>query len=134
MIVSRAGSALSAIVSFVVLVGAAHPAGPAAAAGASECGQASWYEFESRTASGEMADPEAPTAAHPSLPFGTWVLVENLGNDRSVEVRVIDRGPHSGGRIIDVSRAAAQQLGLIEAGVGKVRVTMKGAEATGSCR
>jgi rare lipoprotein A len=56
------------------------------------------------------------TAAHPTLPFGTRVLVTNLRNDRTVEVRVNDRGPHVGGRIIDVSYAAAQKLGALSDG------------------
>ena len=63
------------------------------------------------------------TAAHPSLPYGTQVLVENLSNGRSVVVRINDRGPFTGGRIIDVSKAAAVTLGMMDAGVATVRVS-----------
>ncbi len=86
-------------------------------------GLASWYgeKFQGRrTASGERFDMNAFTAAHPSLPFGTRVLVRNPRNGREVAVRINDRGPHTGGRIIDLSRAAAQAIGLLEAGVGTV--------------
>jgi rare lipoprotein A len=88
----------------------------------SETGPASWYDFKSRTASGEEMDAGALTAAHPSLAFGTAVLVENLSNGRSVVVRVNDRGPFTGGRIIDVSKAAAARLGMIAAGTATVRI------------
>lgn len=101
-----------------------------------QCGKASWYEFTSRTASGEMADPEALAAAHPSLPFGTKVIVKNMRNGRAVTVRINDRGPHTGGRIIDVTRAAAKELGLIAAGIGQVMVAVvdqDGAEADAGC-
>lgn len=86
-------------------------------------GRASWYGrgFQGRrTASGEHFDMHAMTAAHPSLPFGTRLMVRNANNGRQVIVRVNDRGPHTGGRIIDLSRAAAQAIGLLEAGVGNV--------------
>lgn len=109
--------------------------GAAVAAFTGECGQASWYEFTTKTASGETASPDKLTAAHPSLPFGTIVRVENLANGKFVEVRINDRGPHTGGRIIDVTRAAARTLGLIDAGTGTVRITAPG--STGpkpSCR
>ena len=88
-----------------------------------ETGRASWYELGSKTASGEDMDPEALTAAHPSLPFGTKVKVDNLGNGRSVVVRINDRGPFAKGRVIDVSKAAATQLGMIEAGVASVSIS-----------
>jgi rare lipoprotein A len=86
-------------------------------------GQASWYggKFHGRrTASGERFDMNALTAAHPSLPFGTRVRVRNPRNGREVLVRINDRGPFTGGRIIDLSRAAAEAIGLIQAGVGPV--------------
>ena len=86
-------------------------------------GLASWYgeKFHGRrTASGERFDMNALTAAHPSLPFGSRVRVRNLRNGREVEVRINDRGPFTGGRVIDLSRAAAQVLGLVQAGVGPV--------------
>ena len=63
------------------------------------------------------------TAAHPSLPFGSELIVENLGNGRSVKVRVNDRGPFVDERIIDLSKAAAKSLGMIADGIATVRVT-----------
>ena len=63
-----------------------------------ECGKASWYELTGRTASGVMADPEAYTAAHRSLPFGTKVTVTNLANGRKVDLIIVDRGPFVRGR------------------------------------
>ncbi|CAD5107991.1 septal ring lytic transglycosylase RlpA family protein [Zestomonas carbonaria] len=88
-------------------------------------GKASWYGAKhhgKKTASGERFDQNALTAAHRSLPFGTRVRVTNLNNDRSVVVRINDRGPYARGRIIDVSRKAAEQLGMLGAGVVPVRV------------
>jgi rare lipoprotein A len=93
---------------------------------ADQVGHASWYDLHSRTASGEQMDPSAMTAAHRSLPFGTKVLVENLSNGRSVVVRINDRGPFVGGRIIDVSKAAASTLGMLGSGTAQVRVTVAG--------
>lgn len=87
------------------------------------CGKASWYAMTSRTASGERANPDAMTAAHRTLPFGTTVLVTNLRNGRAVHVRINDRGPFVKGRIIDVSRAAATQLGFKNAGWAPVRIS-----------
>jgi rare lipoprotein A len=87
-----------------------------------QTGRASWYDLEAKTASGEAMDGEALTAAHPSLPFGSKVRVANLDNGRSVVVRINDRGPFSEGRIIDVSRAAAEKLGMIGTGVARVSV------------
>ena len=88
-------------------------------------GKASYYgsrHHGRRTASGERFDQHALTAAHRTLPFGTWVKVTNLNNDRTVVVRVNDRGPHVRGRIIDLSREAAERLGMLRAGVAPVRV------------
>jgi len=88
-----------------------------------EIGKASFYamKFKGRkTASGEVYDPDKFTAAHPSLPFGTKVLVTNLYNSASVVVRINDRGPHVKSRIIDLSYAAAQELGIIKKGVAEV--------------
>jgi rare lipoprotein A len=99
---------------------------PLDSAQADQVGHASWYALHSRTASGEMMNPSALTAAHRSLPFGTRVLVENLNNGRSVVVRINDRGPFVKGRIIDVSKAAASNLGLIGSGTAKVRVSTLG--------
>jgi rare lipoprotein A len=88
-------------------------------------GIASWYgkEFEGRpTASGEIFDSSQLTAAHPSLPFGTMVVVTNRHNNKKVTVRVNDRGPFVAARIIDVSRAAAEQLDMIVTGTAPVQV------------
>jgi rare lipoprotein A len=81
-----------------------------------QCGKASWYALNSRTASGEMMNPSAMTAAHRSMRFGSKVLVTNKRNGRSVVVRINDRGPFVKGRIIDVSKAAAHKLGFISSG------------------
>jgi rare lipoprotein A len=92
-----------------------------------EIGIASWYggrEQGRRTASGDRFDRRALTAAHPSLPFGTIVLVENLANGQNVALRITDRGPYRPGRIIDLSQAAAQRLGLEEQGLGLVGLTV----------
>jgi rare lipoprotein A len=97
---------------------------PVGFAKADQLGHASWYSLPSNvTANGERMDPNELTAAHRSLPFGTRVLVENLANGRSVVVRINDRGPFIGGRIIDLSKAAAVSIGMIDAGTAKVRVT-----------
>ena len=84
---------------------------------------ASYYakKFEGRkTASGERYRGKEMTAAHLSLPFGTRIRVTNLSNGRSCEVVVNDRGPHKKGRIVDLSRCAAEEIGLIAQGVTKV--------------
>jgi rare lipoprotein A len=91
-----------------------------------EQGHASWYALHSRTASGEMMNPSAMTAAHRSLPFGTKVLVENLSNGKSVLVTINDRGPFIAGRIIDVSKAAASSLGMLGSGTARVKVSSSG--------
>jgi rare lipoprotein A len=88
-------------------------------------GLASWYGpgFNGNlTANGEVFNQNAMTAAHRSLPFGSRVRVTNLDNGRSIVVRINDRGPYSGGRIIDMSAASARQIGLDQAGVAPVRV------------
>jgi rare lipoprotein A len=98
-----------------------------AAAADSRCGKATWFDGSGGlTASGERAQAGALTAAHTSLPFGTEVRVENLGNGKSVVVRVNDRGSFRGSRIISVSRAAAEKLGMISDGVAKVRLSIEG--------
>ena len=91
---------------------------------ASECGKASWYKMGTRTASGQKMDANAMAAAHRTLPFGTKVKVENLANGRSVVVRVNDRGPFVRGRVIDVTKAAAERLGMIRSGTANVKVTV----------
>lgn len=88
-------------------------------------GQASWYGAKHhgrKTASGERFDQNALTAAHRQLPFGTRVRVTHLGNGRQVTVRINDRGPFSKGRLIDLSRRAAEQLGMLRQGVAPVRI------------
>jgi rare lipoprotein A len=92
-------------------------------------GIASWYgpQFHGRkTSSGEIFDMYELTAAHPSLPLGTWVEVTNLENQRSVTVRINDRGPFIKGRIIDLSWEAARVLGMIGKGTARVRVEVIG--------
>lgn len=88
-------------------------------------GIASWYgqEFAGRpTASGEIFNPRQFTAAHPNLPFGTMLKITNKHNNRSVTVRVNDRGPFVSARIIDVSQAAAEQLDMVATGTAPVLV------------
>src|SRR5690606_1622631 len=76
-------------------------------------GMASWYKMGTRTANGERYDPMGITAAHPSLPFNTKVRVTNPYSGDSVVVRINDRGPFTGGRIIDLSQGAAQKINLV---------------------
>ncbi|MEZ5875092.1 MAG: septal ring lytic transglycosylase RlpA family protein [Hyphomicrobiales bacterium] len=103
-----------------------------------EMGLASWYDFDGEeTSSGETMNDDALTAAHPTLPIGSRVLVENVENGEFVVVRINDRGPYEGGRIIDLSRAAAAKIDMIEDGVATVRVrlvqdTMRGTGARAS--
>jgi rare lipoprotein A len=98
---------------------------PFDSAKADQQGHASWYSLPAnKTASGERMNPNDLTAAHRSLPFGTRVLVENLSNGQSVVVRINDRGPFTGGRIIDLSKAAAASIGMIASGVANVRVSV----------
>lgn len=88
-------------------------------------GQASWYGpgfYGNRTASGEVFRPGTFTAAHRTLPFGTRVRVTNLWNGRSTVVRINDRGPFHGGRVIDLAHGAASELGLTSSGVADVRL------------
>ena len=90
-------------------------------------GLASWYGkgFHGRpTASGERFDMHALTAAHPTLPFGTLVRVRSVEDGRTVDVRINDRGPWIKRRVIDLSRAAAEALGLIDLGTGTRRVVL----------
>jgi rare lipoprotein A len=75
-------------------------------------------------ANGEIYDMEKLTAAHRTLPFNTWVRVENLANRKTVDVRIIDRGPFVDGRIIDLSHAAAREIDLLGPGIGKVRLVV----------
>lgn len=81
-----------------------------------QCGSASWYALTSKTASGERMSPAAMTAAHRTLPFGTKLVVTNQRNGKSVTVRINDRGPFIRGRVLDLSKAAAHQLGFVKSG------------------
>jgi rare lipoprotein A len=90
-----------------------------------ESGEASYYGAKhhgKKTASGERFDQAQLTAAHRTLPFGTRVRVTNLDNDKSVIVRINDRGPYSRKRLIDISKSAAEQLDMLRSGVAPVRV------------
>jgi len=100
--------------------------------GYTEEGVASWYgiPFHGRAAAdGEIYDMETMVAAHRLMPFNTWLKVTNLSNQKSVNVRVIDRGPFVDGRIIDLSKAAARQIDLIGPGTGRVRLEVISAPA-----
>ncbi|MBX2931624.1 MAG: septal ring lytic transglycosylase RlpA family protein [Chitinophagaceae bacterium] len=91
-------------------------------------GKASYYadKFAGRkTANGEKYQPNEYTAAHKKLPFGTKVKVTNLQNNKTVNVRINDRGPFVAGRIIDLSKAAAKELGILKSGVAKVKIKYK---------
>ncbi|WP_417311611.1 septal ring lytic transglycosylase RlpA family protein [Ectopseudomonas khazarica] len=121
---SRIASGLQtcALLGALVLLGGCSTFG---GSGGSETGKASYYgqaHHGKRTASGERFDQHALTAAHRTLPFGTRVRVTNLNNERSVVVRINDRGPFVHGRIIDLSRAAAERLDMLRAGVVPVRL------------
>jgi rare lipoprotein A (peptidoglycan hydrolase) len=107
----------------------ARAAAQAVAGGSGSTGMASYYggQFHGRrTASGARFDAGGLTAAHRSLPFGTRVRVTHMGNGRSVVVRINDRGPYVGGRIIDLSSGAAGVIGMHGQGVARVRVTVLG--------
>ena len=88
-------------------------------------GEASWYGpgFHGRkTANGERFNQEALTAAHRKLPLGTRISVRNLDNGATVNLRINDRGPYAGGRILDVSKAAARELGMLQSGTATVQI------------
>src|SRR3972149_11832872 len=102
-----------------------------------EEGMASWYggKFQGRkTASGEIFDTNKFTAAHKTLPFGTMVKVTNLDNQKTTIVRINDRGPFVAGRIIDLSKAAAEELDMMKTGLAGVRgVILRAMAWTTSC-
>jgi rare lipoprotein A len=85
-------------------------------------GLASFYGSDQQTASGERFNPRAMTAAHRTLPFGTKVRVTNVRSGRTVTVRINDRGPFIPGRVIDLSQAAAEELGIVGHGIAKVKL------------
>lgn len=107
----------------------AAPEEPAEPSGVHQQGTASWYGpgfAGNTTANGETYDPSALTAAHPSLPFGTMVRVTNQNSGQSVTVRINDRGPFVGGRIIDLSEAAADAIGMRGSGTAPVTLELTG--------
>lgn len=88
-------------------------------------GQASWYGpgfYGNRTANGEVFRPGTMTAAHRTLPFGTRVRVTNLNNGRVAVVRINDRGPFHGNRVIDLGHGAAKELGVLSSGIARVKL------------
>jgi rare lipoprotein A len=91
-----------------------------------QTGIASYYWQPQALASGGRFDPNAMTAAHKTLPFGTRVRVKHLSSGRSVDVRINDRGPYVAGRIIDLSKAAAGRIGMTGQGVARVSMTVLG--------
>jgi rare lipoprotein A len=110
------------LVSLILLLLFSSPSGKALY---SADGKASYYADRMhghRTASGERYDKSQLTAAHASLPFDTYLEVTNLSNGKTVVVRINDRMAHSRSRVIDLSRAAAQQIDLIRAGIGTVKL------------
>ena len=93
-----------------------------------ESGKATYYadKFEGRkTANGEIFDQSKNTAAHKTLPFGTKVTIKNLKNGKTVKVRINDRGPFVTGRIIDLSKSAAQTIAMVNDGVVSVQIKYK---------
>lgn len=109
------------------LVAGAVTTQPTPAEARTQCGKASWYSLPgNRTASGARMNPGAMTAAHRSLPFGSKVRVDNLRNGRSVVVTINDRGPFTGGRVIDLSKGAAAKIGMIGSGTASVRISSGG--------
>lgn len=128
-----ARTCLPALAVGVVAIAASTSLSITPAEAGTQCGGASWYKLSGKTASGERNNPSAMTAAHRSLPFGTRVKVQNLRNGKFVVVRINDRGPFIRGRVIDVSRAAAQQLGMVSSGTAKVRLEVEGKALRGAC-
>lgn len=114
-----------ACVAVSMLLGSCHRKTAGGARSGTESGYASYYadKYEGRkTSNGEVFRQRKLTAAHKTLPFGTKVKVTNLANGRTVRVRINDRGPFIEGRIIDLSKAAAQKVDMIPAGVTRVRI------------
>jgi rare lipoprotein A len=99
---------------------------PGSRASAPGSGIASFYWQPQKVSAGGTFDPHAMTAAHRTLPFGTRVRVTHAGNGRSVDVKINDRGPFTGGRIIDLSKAAAELIGMTAQGIARVKITVLG--------
>lgn len=123
------------LMALLAVLNACRPSRPVtspASPGYVETGLASWYgpEFHGRpTSSREIFDQNDLTAAHPTLPFGTIVLVTNLDNGRQVTVRINDRGPFVKGRVIDLSYAAARMLDMVGPGTARVRLEVVGSQS-----
>ncbi len=126
---------LGCVLLMAACMGGASSQGPSASDGATQRGEASYYAdtFEGRqTANGEIYTHRKRTAAHRTLPFGTRVRVTRLDTGAEVVVRINDRGPFKRGRIIDLSRSAAQAIGLIAVGVADVEIQVLGGESSRS--
>ncbi len=93
---------------------------PICAEAGESCGRASWYALTSQTASGEQMDPSRLTAAHKTMKLGTKIKVSSPEMGKSVVVRINDRGPFVRGRVLDLSKAAAREIGMISAGHARV--------------
>jgi len=127
----KTGSALAPLVACLLLSAcSALPKGDLPLdLGIKDRGVASWYgkEFHGKlAANGEVFDMTAYTAAHRKLPLGSLVRVVNLANGKSVQVRINDRGPYVSGRMLDLSQAAARELGMLEAGTSPVQIEVIG--------
>jgi len=97
------------------------------AQGPAEIGEISYYADTlagNKTASGEIYDPKASSCAHPKLPFGTELRIELIGSNKKAACTVNDRGPYAKDRILDVSRAVAERLGIIKKGVAQAKLTI----------
>jgi rare lipoprotein A len=131
IVIAGCGKKKTAVAVPAVPAGRASPS-PSPPVGTAERGLASWYghPYHGRAAAdGEIYDMETLVAAHRTLAFQTRVRVRNLSNDKTVDVRIIDRGPFVGGRIIDLSHAAAKEIDLIGPGVAQVEITIIGTPA-----
>jgi rare lipoprotein A len=128
---ARQGSRLAVVLPLLAALALGGLSGCAARGpkrGARQEGIASWYGGKyhgRRTASGAIFDEEGLTAAHRHLPFGTRVKVTNLSNGRSVVLVITDRGPFVKGRVLDVSRRAARELGFLAEGLARVRIEVR---------
>ncbi len=135
LLLKRTSFMVSSLIVFCLLAACAPATQRVATANAQSLeseGRASWYGAEfagRRTANGEIYDPSQMTAAHKTLPFGTFVRVTNPSSGQSVVVRINDRGPFKPGRILDLSRGAAEQIGMVGAGVMTVRLEIISEEA-----
>ena len=103
----------------------ARPAAKPEASTDGSVGIASFYRYDTKTASGEPFDPRQLTAAHRTLPFGTRLRVTNVATGQSVTVRINDRGPFIAGRVVDVSHSAAEALGMVDRGITKVKLEVE---------